>query len=98
MTDLVSAAAIEKIVGIKRHPTEHYGRALPIEGMIYILHSQECLDTVPDLRQCEFSIALDRGLMHSYCRSAWHHLEGQTVHLKVSLVGCLLPEEIKTDD
>ena len=62
MTDLVPADQIEQIVGIDRHPTRHYARAITAEQTVYILHSQACRDTVPDLRKCIYSIALDRGI------------------------------------
>ena len=62
MTDLVPADQIEQIVGIQRHPYRHYARAITAEQTVYILHSQACRDTVPDLRECIYSIALDRGI------------------------------------
>lgn len=62
MSDLVPTEDIERIVGIDRHPTLHYGRAVSSEEIVYILHSQECKDSGEDLRECEFSIALDNGI------------------------------------
>jgi len=62
MTDLVPAADIERIVGVARHPKVHYGRAVSSERTVYILHSRECLESGIDLRECRFSIALDRGI------------------------------------
>lgn len=62
MSDLVDPAIIEQIVGKKRHRTRHYGRAVSREQTVYILHSQECRDSTPDLRDCPFSLALDRGI------------------------------------
>jgi hypothetical protein len=53
---------IEHIVGSKRHSTDHIARAVSAEQTVYILHSQECEATVPDLRMCPFSIAMDRGI------------------------------------
>lgn len=56
------ASDIERIVGVQRHPTEHWGRAVSAEQRVYILHSQECLDGPFDLRDCEFSLSLDQGI------------------------------------
>lgn len=62
MSDLVPSDQIEKIVGVQRHQTRHYARAVSAEQMIYILHSRDCLDSGLDLRDCEFSLALDNGI------------------------------------
>lgn len=62
MTDLVPAEDIERIVGVERHSTEHWGRAVSAEGRVYILHSRECLDSGRDLRECPYSLALDNGI------------------------------------
>lgn len=62
MSDLVPAADIERIVGIARHRRAHMGRAVSAEQTVYILHSQACLDSGIDLRECRFSTALDRGI------------------------------------
>lgn len=59
MSDLVAKDAIEGIVGAKRHPVLHLGRAVSDEEMFYILHSQACRDSGVDLRSCRFSVALD---------------------------------------
>jgi hypothetical protein len=63
VADLVPAQDIERIVGVQRHSTEHWGRAVSAEQRVYILHSQECLDD-PDwgLQDCLFSLALDQGI------------------------------------
>lgn len=60
MTNLVSADAIEKIVGAPRHRTRHLGTANSEDGQFYILHSTECKNSGIDLRDCEFSQALDQ--------------------------------------
>ncbi len=65
MSDLVAVEDIERIVGVRRRPTEHWGRAVSDEGRVYILHSQECRDGGVDLRLCPFSIALDYGIDES---------------------------------
>lgn len=62
MSNLVPARDIERIVGIERHRTAHYGRASSTEQIVYILHSKACLDSGIDLRECRFSVALDRGI------------------------------------
>ena len=62
MPDWVDADQIEEIVGVKRHNKNHRGRAVSAEQTVYILHSQECLDSGADLRDCMFSVVLDRGI------------------------------------
>lgn len=70
MSDLVPTDEIEAIVGVKRHQSEHIARAVSAEQKVYILHSQGCLDDITsddpewqrDLRDCPFSLALDRGI------------------------------------
>lgn len=62
MTDRVPADQIEEAVGIQRHSTFHYGRAVSAERRVYILHSQECRDHYQDLRDCPYSRALDLGI------------------------------------
>lgn len=62
MSQLVDPTEIEAIVGAPRHPTLHLGKAVTSEQTLYVLHSQECLDSGIDLRECEYSIALDLGI------------------------------------
>lgn len=62
MSELVPADEIERIVGVRRHRKAHYGRAVSAEQTVYVLHSHECRDTGIDLRECRFSVALDRGI------------------------------------
>jgi hypothetical protein len=62
MSTLVPASEIEQIVGVKRHASTHYGRAVSAEETVYILHSQSCLDSGIDLRDCWLSLAMDRGI------------------------------------
>jgi len=62
MTNLVPREDIERIVGIARDPEIHYARAVSAEQTVYILHSKRCLDSGIDLRQCQYSLALDRGI------------------------------------
>lgn len=61
MTQPVDPTQIEDLVGAKRHPTKHQARADTVKQTVYILHSQECLDTGVPLTQCRYSLALDRG-------------------------------------
>ena len=62
MSDLVNAEEIEQIVGAKRHPTRHIGRADSGEETVYILHSMRCKARGIDLRECSYSRALDMGI------------------------------------
>lgn len=62
MSEQVDAAEIERIVGVQRHATRHYARAVSAEQVVYILHSARCKDSRPDLRDCRFSLALDNGI------------------------------------
>lgn len=62
MTDIVPTEDIERIVGVERHATEHWARAVSAEKCVYILHSHECLNSGVDLRECRFSRALDNGI------------------------------------
>jgi hypothetical protein len=59
---LENPKAIEKIVGAKRHAIDHIGRAVSEEERVYVLHSHECKASGIDLRECQFSIALDSGI------------------------------------
>jgi len=79
MTDLVDRSEIEKLVGARRSPGAHLGRADSEAGKVYILHSQVCLDSGMDLRGCRFSIALDFGID----MDDWEGFEDETVGLLV---------------
>lgn len=63
MSRLESAETIEATVGALRHPTEHVARAVTAEERVYVMHSAECLASGIDLRECKYSIALDRGIL-----------------------------------
>lgn len=63
MTDIVPADRIETIVGARRHPREHIARGVLPEDRLYILHSAECRECYADLRDCPWSLALDRGVL-----------------------------------
>lgn len=86
MTELVPPEDIENHVGCERHPTEHYGRINTADGRFYILHSRECKDSGIDLRECQFSLALDRGTKGF---ERWH--ENVPVRLHVNIAGRLTP-------
>lgn len=62
MTELVDPDKIETIVGAKRHPIRHLGRAVSAEETVYILHSGLCKAEGKDLRECSYSRLLDRGI------------------------------------
>jgi hypothetical protein len=69
MSDLVNDDT-ERIVGTARRPVEHWARAVsaerPADGIVVILHSEECLrrnlDGPRGLLACPFSEALDNGI------------------------------------
>jgi hypothetical protein len=90
VADLVDPAEIEAIVGVERHPTEHWGRAVSAEGTVYILHSQDCRDSGIDLRECPYSVALDRGIEHPYPWTGWRRVQDRAVRLDLSR-GYLMP-------
>lgn len=79
MSELVDSSEIEAIVGVQRHATDHYGRAVSASQTFYILHSQECRDSTNDLRECIYSQALDHGLRPSL----WRPFEDKPVQLIV---------------
>lgn len=62
MSNLVDPERIESIVGTKRHQRAHFAKAVSSEQRVYILHSQNCVEDNSDLRDCEFSLALDAGI------------------------------------
>lgn len=62
MSTIVPAEQIERIVGAPRDRQRHLARAITAEQTVYILHSQACKDSTPDLRECVFSLALDVGI------------------------------------
>jgi hypothetical protein len=62
MTRLEPSSTIEATVGARRSDTEHLGRAVSDEQRVYVLHSAACVASGIDLRDCEYSQALDRGI------------------------------------
>lgn len=87
MTEIVPASEIEGIVGIRRHATRHYARAVSAEQVVYILHSQRCVDRGRDLRECLFSQALDNGID----LGTWDGLEDQGVLVTITRDQMLVP-------
>lgn len=83
MSRLEAADKIEGIVGAKRHPTDHLGRAVSAEQRVYVLHSAECLASGIDLRECEYSLALDRGIEHAIPWSGWRRVQDRPVRVQV---------------
>lgn len=63
MSRLVDPGSVEDIVGVKRHLDRHYARAISATEEVVILHSRRCRNANPDLRDCPFSLALDRGIL-----------------------------------
>lgn len=93
VTDLVPTDQIEQIVGVTRHPTKHYVRAVSSEHMMYILHSRECLDSGIDLRYCAYSHALDVGLD----ADLWNRHEDQPVEIRIEHTR-LVPVPVASED
>ena len=79
MTTLVPPDRIESLVGARRHRAAHIGRAVAAEQTVYILHSQVCKNSGIDLRECRFSLALDRGIV----AEQWRGQEDRPVFLGV---------------
>lgn len=92
MSDLVNPQDIERIVGTERHPTDHYGRAVSSEQRVYILHSQACADSTPDLRDCAYSISLDHGIERPAAWNSWRRLLDRPVVLHIRYDGLLVPD------
>ena len=91
MSDLVDPTEIEAIVGVARHQSEHWGRASSAERTVYILHSRECRESGIDLRECPFSIALDRGIEHAFPWTGWRRVQDRPVRLEIAR-GYLMPD------
>ena len=88
MSRLESTETILAVVGVERHASLHIGRAVSADQRVYILHSEKCLATEHDLRNCKFSIALDAGIR----MELWAHRQDVPVLLGVDPVrGDLIP-------
>lgn len=90
MTDLVPADQIEQIVGAHRHPTAHIARAITAEQTVYILHPTQCRNTGIDLRECEYSTALDQGI----ALAEWEGRLDLAEEVRVSATGQLVPAHL----
>lgn len=87
MTALADPTEIETIVGVARDDTLHFGRAVSAERTVYILHSRACRDSGRDLRECRYSVALDKGINPQ----AWRPFEDRAVVLAILASGHLAP-------
>lgn len=94
MSALVDPSHIEQIVGVRRSRGWHYGRAVSAEQTVYILHSQRCLDSGIDLRECRFSLALDRGIK----LYAWDDMQDRPVILGLDKHEHLVPLAVTDDE
>lgn len=92
VSDIVDPDEIEAIVGLARHDTEHYGRAVSAEQRVYILHPRQCRDAVPDLRDCPYSDALDWGIDAAGVWPLWAARQDVPVRLVVTPDGLLAPD------
>lgn len=90
MTNQVPAQEIEQIVGAKRHESEHIARAVSAEQTVYILHSEQCRASTPDLRMCPYSLALDKGIEHHVPWNWWRHVPDRPVIVGI-FEGFLVP-------
>jgi len=75
----VDSDKIEGLVGATRHPKLHQARAVSDEQMVYILHSQACLDSDIDLTDCAYSLALDEGID----LQRWEHFQDQAMFVSI---------------
>jgi hypothetical protein len=79
---------IETIVGIDRHQTKHYARAISAEQVVYVLHSHACWDAPIPLQDCEFSLALE----HPIDELEWAAYLDRPVPVLVDEAGRLAPQ------
>ncbi len=88
MTERVPADKIEGIVGLERHQTRHYARAVSTEQQVYILHSWACkVHRGEFLEQCMFSVALDNGILPA----DWEGFEDRPVRVTIGRDRHLIP-------
>jgi hypothetical protein len=87
MSALVPGEQIEQIVGVERHQTRHFARAVSAEETVYILHSRNCLESDRDLRDCFYSQALDNGIDEAI----WATALDQPVRVAVTRQQRLIP-------
>lgn len=79
MSRLESTETIEATVGAPRQENIHLGRAVSAEQRVYVLHSQQCVDTGRDLRACAYSVALDEGID----LGIWENYQDRAVELAI---------------
>lgn len=79
MSRIESAEKIEATVGAERHDTDHLARAVAAEQRVYVLHSKECVARGIDLRECEYSEALDLGID----MGVWKHFQDAAVKVVI---------------
>ncbi len=92
MPEIVPADHIEGIVGVARHATDHYARAVSAEQTVYILHSQACIDSGVDLLECEYTRALSRGIEQQLPWASWRRVQDRPVRLHIHYDGWLVPD------
>lgn len=78
-------------MGVRRHATAHVGRAVSAKQRVYVLHSAECLTSGRDLRECEYSVALDRGIADPWPWSRWRRVPDRPVRLHI-VDGWIMPD------
>lgn len=91
MSELVDPTQVATIFGIERHETDHYGHAITDTEEVFILHSAECRATTPDLRDCPYSVALDRGIEHPLPWTGWRRVLDTPIRLEIAH-GYLMPD------
>ena len=91
MADLIDPDHIEQIVGAKRHPTRHIGRADSASQTVYILHADDCAarKTHRPLTECKYSRSLDLGIDPA----RWEGHEDQPVFLGITAEARLIPRD-----
>jgi hypothetical protein len=87
MSDFVPSDHVEEIVGAKRDNTLHLARAITAEQRVYLLHSVECVEEFEDLRECEFSLSLEKGIYFEL----WEELFDEAVVVTLGHYGELHP-------
>ncbi len=80
MSQIEPADTIERIVGARRHATEHRARAVSLTKRVYVLHPEECVARGIDLRNCEYSEALDLGID----LGVWEQFQDEAVIVGIS--------------
>lgn len=86
MANRVDPNTIESIVGARRMPCAHLGRAVSSEQRVYILHSRQCLHST-NIQRCWYTLALDTGIN----ADVWAGWEDQAVMLGISRSLGLVP-------